>query len=269
MSCNSERAIANPPHPWRKFIRWLLIGGLVALFIWIGAEVIQVRAKDAVRNRRNCMRSLIGFLHAFNVHHGDATVDQQSLMSWRAMACWMNTPRPQRPDTERAWNVTPNTIVTDWVPWPFCTPGNPHTRIIAVRGEDTLFDAGIGKLLEEVSAAPDTILLIELHQDLLIWTQPGDLMVNGSAGLSGFKALPESVLTQQGDDYFIGFADESAWLISRNTPIEAISPFLTLSGAATHDRDRILGPYVVAKWPGDYGIRQGSESAHTPEDDGA
>jgi hypothetical protein len=41
------------------------------------------------------------------------------------------------------------------------------------------------------------------------------------------------------------FADGEVWALSPDTPMTALHPFLTITGAKNADRDELLAPYQV------------------------
>jgi len=110
-----------------------------------------------------------------------------------------------------------------------------------------VFDKSTGGFIKVGQLDSDAIVLVELRADTIVWTQPGDLAVGATDSVSGRSDLPVSVLTNHATDYFVGFADGTTWLISKETPLEVIVPFLTLTGAAEVDREVVLAPYRIDK----------------------
>lgn len=197
-----------------------------------------------IQNRKERMQSVLGWLLNDRVD-GDVNGPQGSLLSWRSIALWKNAPMPPPPDGQQAWDISSNRILSEKDPLWFCDRGNSHTRLVAVRGEDTVFDRSIGEFIKVSRSESDAIVLVELHADTFVWTQPGDLIVDTTVIVHGRDDLSASALTNQATDYFVGFADGSIWLMSRETPLGVIVPFLTLSGATNSDRGELLAPYRI------------------------
>jgi hypothetical protein len=49
-------------------------------------------------------------------------------------------------------------------------------------------------------------------------------------------------------EFCVGFADQSVRLLRAAIPFDTLAPFLTVEGAASHDRDAALGPYTIRSW---------------------
>ena len=216
-----------------------LVGMAVLFAVWIYASIGAAK----VSNRKSRMRSVLSGLLTQPLI-GDTESVAGSLLSWRAMWIWTNAPMPP-PDWNQAWNDARNRHWSESSPQWLCDPGNPHARIVAIRGKDTVFDQRVGELVEMPASEADAIILVELLSDVFIWTQPGDVAVGDVDSIPGRADLPASALTKQARDYFVGFADGTAWLISRDTPLEVLQRFLTLSEAARNERDVQLAPYRI------------------------
>jgi len=240
-SSNKEK-----PHSDRR-ARWMWIALVVGLFIaMLGVSAYFLESIAEVAHRRNRMTSVLSWLLNDRVD-GDISSPEGSLLSWRTIALWKNAPLPPEPDRRRAWNASSNKILSEREPQWFCDRGNPHTRLVAVRGKDTVFDTSIGEFIKVGRSESDAIVLVELHADTFVWSQPGDLATGVKTIVNWRTGLPHSVLTNQANDYFVGFADGSTWLISRDTPFTTIRPFLTISGAAKVDRNESLAPYRIGR----------------------
>ncbi len=75
------------------------------------------------------------------------------------------------------------------------------------------------------------------------WMQPGDydvttlLAANGQLGDHVKSILPHRI--------HVLFADGQVWTLSDDTPMSAVKPFLTIAGAKSADREKLLAPYRV------------------------
>jgi hypothetical protein len=176
---------------------------------------------------------------------GDIDGPEGPLLSWRAMWITRNAPMLPLPDRTKPWDSGSNRFLSESLPSSFCDRGDPHTRILAIRGEDAVFDKSIGGVVKVPPSAIDTILLVEVHANTFIWTQPGDVAASERVIQEEAGNLPRSVLSSQKYDYFIAFADGSVWLISRKTPLNVLERFLTISNASQNDRDIELAPYRI------------------------
>jgi hypothetical protein len=75
------------------------------------------------------------------------------------------------------------------------------------------------------------------------WMQPGDyqlaevLAYRGKIGDHLQGVLP--------DRFYVFFADGEVWALDPDAPIADLQPFLTITGAKSHDRDKLLRPHKV------------------------
>jgi hypothetical protein len=119
----------------------------------------------------------------------------------------------------------------------------PFTKIMAIRGDDTAFDApfdGVNVLKLE----RDAIVICEVRNSRVHWMQPGDLEI----GKIPRTINPKSELGiggESSDCFLVGFADGAVWCLKASVPFESLEKFFTLADAAKYDREEELGKYVV------------------------
>jgi hypothetical protein len=145
-------------------------------------------------------------------------------------------------DFSAAWNAPSNEIFARMDNNLYCwkADGSRETTVFAVTGPDTAFDGQPHKMS---AAPPDLILLMEVRDSQTHWMQPGDynitelLAYRGKIGDHLHGLLP--------DRLHVLFADGTVWALDPNAPIADLQPFLTITGAKSHDRDQLLTPHRV------------------------
>ena len=119
-----------------------------------------------------------------------------------------------------------------------------YTNVMALRGEGTAFEKIVqGK--DPRTLTPQAIVLVEVSPKLRCeWMQPFDLDI---------QTLPPKIGDPQGicgnfkGCFLVGFADGDVWILSNKTPFADLELFFQCKSAAKHDRDAILGKYLVKK----------------------
>ena len=188
------------------------------------------------------MRSLMGMLLSDSLDD-DSNIQGKRMLSWRAMTVWKNAPTPVRPHFDLPWNSRENLILAKSCPPWLCDNGNQNTRIVAVRGDDTAYDASIGRFITDTTDSEDAIVLVEVLSDFLVWTRPGDIWIGTNDVPTEIVNIPVSTMMSQGRDYFVAFSDGAVWLMSRDTPVDVLRPFLTISGSKEFKREVSLRLY--------------------------
>lgn len=114
------------------------------------------------------------------------------------------------------------------------------TSVFAVTGPNTVFD---GTRRKREDQPPHLILLMEVRDSKTHWMQPGDYKV---ADLLAYKGrIGDHLHGLLPDRLHVLFADGEVWALDADAPIANLQPFLTITGAKTHDRDQLLGPHKV------------------------
>lgn len=119
----------------------------------------------------------------------------------------------------------------------------PQPRVLAVVGEDTAFTClwtNAGSCDQEIPH--DAILLIDSDEATNHWMEPGDLDVATLDPQAPGGGLPRPYFP---DGRRIAFADGEVWLLANETPPAAVLKFVTITSAAQHDRDEVLGRYRI------------------------
>jgi hypothetical protein len=151
-----------------------------------------------------------------------------------------------RYDLGAAWNAPSNRdAASDH--WMFCWD-DPRTltSVFAVTGPDTAFDDRPhrrGLPHEPGDLPPDLIVLMEVADSNTHWAQPGDYKVTDLLAYRG--RLGDHLHGLLPDRLHVLFADGEVWALDADAPIADLQPFLTITGAKTHDRDQLLGPHKV------------------------
>jgi hypothetical protein len=119
------------------------------------------------------------------------------------------------------------------------TNGSP--AIFAVRGPETVFD--LPRIHQWDDLPYDVIVVMEVADSKTYWMQPGDYNV---ADLLAYRlTIGDHLHGLLPDRLHVLFADGEVWALDADAPIADLQPFLTITGAKTHDRDQLLGPHKV------------------------
>lgn len=121
-----------------------------------------------------------------------------------------------------------------------------YASVFAFEGPDTAFprlrsEEDTRQRLPYRELPAELILVVQVRQSTVLWSQPGDcrvqdLIAAGNEKIANYPLFRGPIL--------IGFADKSVWRLSSNTPVSLIAKFATISGAKNGDRDKELGPYA-------------------------
>jgi hypothetical protein len=158
-----------------------------------------------------------------------------------------------RPDGGQPWRSESFREWDDSVHWLFCLKKDidaprdeRYTHLMAIAGEGTAFEFMQQEGLDELRrVAPDAILLTEVINSKVPWMQKGDLdLDNMPHEINSHNEL--GIGSAHGYNQFgIGFADGSVWVLKSSVPFSQLEKFLTVERARKHDRQKILGKYVV------------------------
>lgn len=164
----------------------------------------------------------------------------ERLISWRSISADRDAALPLG-DTNASWDSPANREAADarcviyCFELPALSSDYLETKVLAVTGPDTAFDPAQEHSLGDLPA--DLILLVEVWGTGIHWLKPGDIDVRH------FKRL--CLAGPDGNGCFVAFADGTLALVSARAPIERVKKLCTITGAQTHDREELLGPYVL------------------------
>lgn len=118
------------------------------------------------------------------------------------------------------------------------SPEQLHTNVLAITGSRTPFDKDREIGFKDMNGG--TILLVEVAHSGIHWMEPGDISL---------EQIP-SLLTQgaEGDGFHVLFADGEVWFLSPDVPVSELKNLCTIEGAKKHDREQVLGRYVVSRY---------------------
>jgi hypothetical protein len=150
----------------------------------------------------------------------------------------------ERYDFSTAWDAQTNPDATS-DHWMFCWD-DPRTltTVFAVTGPDTAFDDlphKRGLPHEPGDLPPDLIVLMEVADSNTHWAQPGDYNVTDLLAYRG--KIGDHLHGLLPDRLHVLFADGEVWALDPAAPIADLQPFLTITGAKSHDRDQLLAPH--------------------------
>lgn len=235
----------------RPLLLLMVILGATAFF-FIAINRSRTRAERYERHVAFTL-AMVGLGNYAVVHghypHAESNESDEPLSSWRfQIVPYLDASMSPPLDTSGSWTEP---RFEEWrsSSFPvFCFPmeNTPtETNVVAIRGPGTAFDV---RQLAGSSMPEDAIVLVEASRTGIHWMQPGDL---APADVRELLSTPDAVTRIQiglssRDGYFVAFFDGSVWLLSKSTPAEALWPFLTMDGAAKHDRTAVLSPYRLA-----------------------
>jgi hypothetical protein len=170
----------------------------------------------------------------------------QPLSSWRFLIA---THRPRtygvaRPALAARWDSPVNRLYAANKANPYNVNyrrSQPTTQLFAITGPGTAFDGDAVSHFADVP--PKTIVVMEVGDSNTHWMQPGDYDVTKLLAATG--RLGDTVQGVLNDRIHILFADGEVWALSPDAPIDALKPFLTVTGAKAASREEQLGPYRV------------------------
>ncbi len=84
---------------------------------------------------------------------------------------------------------------------------------------------------------------MEVAESKTHWMQPGDYDVTTLLAATG--RLGDTVKGLLPDRIHVLFADGEVWALSPDTPIDAVKPFFTITGAKAASREESLSKYRV------------------------
>jgi prepilin-type processing-associated H-X9-DG protein len=197
------------------------------------------------------LKNLSAAIQLFERRHGSlppvATLDEQgkSLHSWRTLLL----PHFGEDQLFRRFKM--------WEPWNSTFNRSPakssvalyrcdsnydappdHTSYVAVIGPDTVWRAGQGVKLGEITDDPDdTILLVEMRNSGIGWAEPHDLdLANLPPTIKESELLKSLSNHRQGLN--VAFCDGHVETLPFTIPLDQFKALLTKSGGETIDRSR-------------------------------
>jgi hypothetical protein len=115
------------------------------------------------------------------------------------------------------------------------------TNVFGVSGPDTAFDPT--RAVHEANIPAAVVVAIEVRDSSTHWMRPGDYNVTDLLAYQG--KIGDQLHGLLPDRLQVLFADGEVWALDPNAPIADLQPFLTITGAKTHDRDQLLAPHRV------------------------
>jgi len=249
--------------PFRFRLRTLFIlttaagCGLFAIMTLVRWQDEMNRASE-VKNLRDSLHSSMEIMAVtlkWNDEHGHSWppreplgTDSEPKNSWRFQLYPTfaipdeNFPYPH--DRAASWDSPANHIPFSDNGLPYCFSNRPRsteTHVFAITGADTAFDS---KNAPRFSKLPGVVIvLMEVADSKTHWMQPGDYDVAKLLAATG--RLGDTVKGLLPDRIHVLFADGEVWALSPDTPIDAVKPFFTITGAKAASREESLSKYRV------------------------
>jgi hypothetical protein len=227
---------------------------LVFGFILIGSRDADKRVAES--NIRTCMRSVDSALKRYAELHGGSLPERElrdaqgkSLSSWRFQV-FPHSRHLWDPQTygidyrlDLPWEAKANQSIANCRPLYFCADRarRSTTNVFAVTGTDTAFHDGN---VSNIAKLPSVLIVAaEVNHSNTHWMQPGDYDVGELLTAKGrLGDQMKGILT---DRVYVLFVNGEVWALSPDTPMTAIHPFLTITGAKNADRDELLATWRV------------------------
>jgi hypothetical protein len=124
----------------------------------------------------------------------------------------------------------------------------PETNLVAITGPGTAFCGDDGRPMALKAVPPATILAAESRSSGIPWPAPGDLDIRTMPQTVG-AASGEGICGRNSGGFHVIFADGWVWLLSDKVPFPTLSKFFTTADAKKHDREQLLGPFVLHRGP--------------------
>lgn len=241
---------------FRKTDRLIMTLALPAAFmaailaaVFAAIESVQHRAFHSTCHAR--LRNLSAAIQLFETRHGSlppvATLDEQgqSLHSWRTLLLpHLGADRLFRSfKLWEPWNSPSNRRFSETSVGLYRCDSNidapqEHTSYVAIIGPDTVWRAGKGVGLGEITDGPaDTILFVEMRNSGIAWAEPRDLDLGNLPPTIKESALLKS-LSNHRQGLNVAFCDGHIETLPFTIPLDQFKALLTKSGGETIDRAR-------------------------------
>jgi hypothetical protein len=120
----------------------------------------------------------------------------------------------------------------------------PEANVLAITGPGTAFGDGITLPPTVAVLPPSCILAVETRASGIPWPAPGDFDI---------RTMPTTINAADGKGissrntagFHVIFADGQVWFLANEVPFETLKKFFTLDQANQHDREELLGPFVL------------------------
>ena len=167
--------------------------------------------------------------------------DHEPLASWRfEMLNFVDAGRPEV--LSGRWDNPANRRWNEQAHWLYCFDGDRSTNLMAVTGMGSPFEAPWRDNLETLDF--DTILLVEVKDSRIHWMEPGDFPLDQLLRMD--EDAPAGRIFGVGPEGFhVAFWDAEVWFLSSRTPVGVLRHFVTVDGAAKHDREALLSKFRI------------------------
>ena len=120
----------------------------------------------------------------------------------------------------------------------------PDAIALAITGPGTAFGCPGEEPKRRKECPADVIIVVEVRASGIPWPAPGDLDI---------RTMPRTINPPDGrgisskheGGFHVIFADGQVWFLSEKVPFQVVRKFFTVEEAAKHDREELLGPYVL------------------------
>lgn len=99
--------------------------------------------------------------------------------------------------------------------------------------------------LDDIDSS-NTILAVESANSGFHWMEPGDFDIRTMPRTINDKS-GRGISSRHRTGFHVLFADGAVWYLSNKTPFDELEKFFTVEGGKKHDREAVLGKYVLAR----------------------
>jgi hypothetical protein len=222
------------------------------LVVGLGYGYWSVRHRKEEKAAADALKYAILGLWNYNDAHGCLPTpalfddDGNPRASWRFLICnYIEATNWYIPDETKPW-IRPDkteidlhataesaSLFTFWE-----TSARGATRIAAITGPGSAFDEDNRCSFAQIDG--DTIVLAEVANTDVPWTEPGDytwqVQATGTVPAGSMK-----IGNAKGQAFHVGFQNGDVWALAAETPLSDVSRFFTVKGARENDRETILG----------------------------
>lgn len=259
---------------------WILVLiAIVAALLLLPELVVVERPCSRIAACRNNLKNVALALRNYASDYGTlppayvSDADGKPMYSWRVLILPFVDRRDlfEQYDFNQPWNSPKNQRLAQTLRFYQC-PSDPGaessdmTSYVAVVGAATAWPGNTGRAVEDFPEPDRTILLVEVANSGIHWTQPRDVTIADLAGFvrqpgpdgqSGIHVLPGGYFHHDDRGIQVAMADGSVRFLPANLPAATLEDLLTVDKQrpvdlqALHDlrslnRQRLHWPHIVA-----------------------
>lgn len=200
-------------------------------------QLIQTQTAASARNLKKIARALRDYQKLYGSYPPSHTVDEfnQPMHSWRVLILPQLGRRDlyQKYDFSKSWDSPNNLRLLPQMPPEFASPDDPTsgltgaTNYFAIRGPNTMFRAARGIKQDQIQdGIANTLMLIEVDNSVVSWTQPIDYAADRQTLSDGTSAQNQ----RRVDGILVATADGQVHLLPSTLSDQTRKSLISASG---------------------------------------